>query len=145
MLVAQVSGLGRNRAGSVAAEFALVIPVFATIAFGALQVGLLTFAYNTMVSIARDDVRAMSVCSLGAEAAKAAALQRLPPWVDTNAWSIVTDTTAPDVSMTISVPTYKAMILNYVRLPLPDLTVKVTMIQEPQGFGGGSCGAASTS
>ena len=127
--------------GAAAVEFALVLPALAALMFGTLQAGLLVFTYNTMVSAARDATRSMAVCSIDAATAVARAKTYRPPWIPDAAWTISDDNAAPNATMTITVPTTTAMILSYVPFDLPTLTATVTMLEEPEGYGGGSCSA----
>ncbi len=121
-------------------EFALLVPVLVTLMFGTLQVGLLMFSYNLMVSAARDTTRAMAVCSVtDTTTAATQALASLPPWIAAGAWTITPVIGSPDVSTTISVDPAKAMIVNVIPVSFPLLTASVTMVKEPLAFGGGSC------
>ncbi len=139
MLTAICGNLRRSKTGAAAVEFALVLPAFAALMFGTIQAGMLIFSYNMMVSAARDATRAMAVCSIDAPTAKAQALGRLPPWIPSANWSVTADDTDPDATMTISVPTAQAMIISYLPFDLPTLTTTITMLKEPNGYGGGSC------
>ena len=135
-----ITAFAKSRRGAAAAEFALVLPALMLLMFGTIQAGLLVFSYNMMTSAARDAARAMAVCSITDPAlAKAQALAQLPPWIPAADWTVTADNTAPHATMTISVPSAVAMIINYVPMALPTLTTTVTMLQEPTGYGGGSC------
>lgn len=125
--------------GTSATEFALILPLLTLLTMGTLQIGLLMYSYNTMVSSARDSARAMAVCTVtDLPTAKAQALANLPAWVAASDWTI-TPVISTDVSMTISVDPAKAAIISYVPFDLGTLTTKVTMRKEPLAFGGGAC------
>lgn len=134
----------RARAGAAALEFALVLPLLLTLMLGTVQAGMMVFTYNAMVSAARDQARALAVCSVGQAEAKTNALAELASiiWVPPTSFGVSATAAAPDVSVTITVPTAKAMILNYVPFAPPSLTTTVTMEMEPLAFGGGTCGGA---
>lgn len=138
-----VKRLRHSHSGAAAVEFALVLPALALLMFGTIQAGLLVFTYNLMVNAARDATRAMAVCSVTDPlVAKSQALAELPAWVPSADWTVSADISSPTAAMTISVPTAAAMILNYVPFPLPSLSTTVTMLQEPTGYGGGSCSSS---
>lgn len=125
--------------GSSAAEFALVLPILLLLVMGTIQISMLMYSYNVMVSIARDTARAMAVCTYTDVATATAHIRRdLPPWVDPSDWTI-TPVIASDVSVTISVDPGKAAVLSYVPFSLNKLTAYVVMRKEPLAFGGGSC------
>ena len=125
--------------GASAAEFAIVLPLLLLLMLGTLQVSMLMYSYNVMVSAARDTARAMAVCTiqdLPSAIKQARYLQ--PAWIADGDW-VVTPVIASDVSLSISVDAAKAAIINYIPVDFGTLTTKVVMRKEPLAFGGGSC------
>ena len=125
--------------GASAAEFAIVLPLLLSILMGIMQMSMMMYSYNVMVSGARDTARAMAVCTitdLPAAIKQARYLQ--PPWISDDEWT-VTPVIASDVSVTISVDAAKASILSYLPFDFGTLRAKVTMRKEPLAFGGGAC------
>ncbi len=106
---------------------------------GTMQMSILMYCYNVMVSTARDTARGMAVCTYTDSATASAHIRaNLPPWVDPSAWTIV-PIIASDVSVTISVDPGKAAILRYIPFSLGTLKTSIVMRKEPLAFGGGSC------
>ena len=129
-----------SRSAAAAAEFALLVPLLATILFGTFQIGLLMWSYNQMVSAARDTTRSMAVCSVtNTMTAASNTLPLLPPWISAASWTITPVIGAPDVSTTISVDASQAMILNFVPIALGPITASVTMTKEPLAFSSVPC------
>lgn len=128
-----------GQGGASAAEFALMLPLLLTMMFGTLQVSMLMYSYNVMVSAARDATRAMAVCTITEPGqARTQSLTSKPSWLTDGDWA-TSATIGDDVSMTISVPATKAGILSYVPFGLGTLTASMTMRKEPLAFGNGSC------
>jgi len=131
-----------RRDGLAAAEFALMLPMLLIMIFGTMQMSLMMYSYNTMVSVARDTARSMAVCTVtDSTTAYQNAQQSRPPWLTENDWHVTP--TIPigqgDVSMTITVDAAKAGVLNYLPIHFGDLTTTVVMRKEPLAFGAGSC------
>ncbi len=125
--------------GASAAEFAIVLPLLLLLILGTLQIGMLMYSYNVMVSAARDTARAMAVCTITDLPTAIAQTRKLQPvWIANADW-VVTPVIASDVSLTISVTAAKAAILTYIPVNFGSLTTKVVMRKEPLAFGGGSC------
>ncbi len=117
----------------------MVLPLLLLILMGTIQMSMMMFSYNVMVSTARDTARAMAVCTIRDETdAITQARRNKPAWLTDDDWQ-VTPVIAPYVSMTISVSAAKAAILNYIPYDFGTLTTKVTMRKEPLAFGGGAC------
>lgn len=128
-----------DQSGASAAEFALILPLLLLLMLGTLQVSMLMYSYNLMVSAARDAARDIAVCTItDTDSARTQSLNSKPPWLDDADWQ-TTAKIGPDVSMAISVDSTKAAILSYVPLGLGTLTASVTMRKEPLAFGGGAC------
>jgi hypothetical protein len=94
-----------------------------------------------MISSARDTARAMAVCSVtDPVTAQGLALQNLPPWVDSGAWTVSPNFGSTDVSMTISVNPLTLMMMNYLPINFDQLSTTITLVKEPEATGtGGSC------
>lgn len=126
-------------AGASAAEFAIVLPLLLLLMLGTLQVSMLMYSYNVMVSAARDTARAMAVCTIqDLPTADKQARYLKPAWIADGDW-VVTPVIADDVSLTITVNAAKAAIINYIPVNFGTLTTKAVMRKEPLAFGGGSC------
>lgn len=125
--------------GASAAEFAIVLPMLLLLLMGTIQMSMLMYSYNVMVSAARDTARAMAVCTItDTPTAIKQARYLQPAWIADGDWQ-VSPVFGSEVSVTISVDPVKAAILSYVPFNIGMLTTKVTMIKEPLAFGGGSC------
>ncbi len=64
-----------------AAEFALVVPLFITMLFGSIEYGYVFAGYSSMQSAARLVLRQVAANTVGVDAAAAATKSHLPPWV----------------------------------------------------------------
>lgn len=125
--------------GASAAEFAMVLPLLLLILMGTVQMSMMMYSYNVMVSTARDTARAMAVCTILDEPkAISQARHNQPAWLTDEDWK-VTPVIGSDVSLKIEVSAAKAAILNYLPVDFGTLTTKVTMRKEPLAFGGGAC------
>ena len=143
MVNAAAGRLAACVSGASAAEFALILPILITMIFGTIQVSLLMYSYSRMADAARDQTRAMAVCTVtDAGTAASRALANLPAWVKPSDWTItpVIGGAGPgDVSMTISVDPAKASVVTLLPLLPGPLATHVTMRKEPLAFGGGAC------
>lgn len=115
----------RRRSGAVAAEFALIVPLLATLMFGVLQFGFAIYTYNAMETAARTGARqiAFGTNPVAAEAATRAAL---PDWVAGAA--SVTSIADDDgfTRLTVTVPGSSAALLGLVPMP-ENFTAEVAM------------------
>lgn len=121
---------GGNDAGAAAVELALVLPVALLLLMGIIQFGALLFLQNTMVNVANDVARRISVGELTSTAGETVAEERLSGWNATFAVN-VTEPTANDVQVDISVPLADAAIVDFGNLlDVGDLTAQATMRKE---------------
>ncbi len=128
--------------GTAAAEFALMLPMLLLMIFGTMQISLLMYSYNVMVTSARDTARAMAVCTItDTTGANLQAQASRPPWLSANDWQV--QPTLPvgqgDVSLAITVSAAKAALINFLPVDFGNLSTVVTMRKEPLAFGSGSC------
>ncbi len=72
----------RSRSGSVAAEFALVTPIFFSLLFGALEYGSIGYSMSSMQQAANVVARDVAVNSLTQEQAESRLARHLPSWLD---------------------------------------------------------------
>lgn len=105
-----------RRSGAVAAEFALIVPLLATLLFGVLQFGFAIYTYSAMETAARTGARqiAFGTNTATAEAATRAAL---PGWV---AGAATVSSIANDDGYTrliVTVPGSTAALLSLVPMP----------------------------
>lgn len=124
----QGRGVGQRdlgRSGAVAAEFALVVPLLATMLFGVLQFGFAIYTVNAMETAARTGARQM-VFGTDFAAAESATRAALPSWVagDATISSVVDDDGL--ARMTVSVPGASAALLGLVPMP-ENFTARVAM------------------
>jgi hypothetical protein len=85
--------------GAAAVELAFVLPVAMLLLMGAIQFGALLFLQNTMVNVANDVARRVSVGELTTTAGETLAEDRLSGWHATFSVS-VTEPTADDIRWT---------------------------------------------
>ncbi len=123
----------RDRRGSAALEFAMVLPMLVTVLIGTMQYGLLMFTYASMLDAARNATRKLAVSVASESQARTAALAVLPSWIAAARWTVTpqdTGTTGTtSVQTTISVGSSYASVLHLVPMPAT-LTVKVVMRKE---------------
>ncbi|WP_310474217.1 pilus assembly protein [Sandarakinorhabdus sp.] len=119
------SQLNLGRSGAVAAEFALIVPLMATMMFGVLQFGFAIYTVNAMETAARTGARQM-VFGTNFAVAEAATRAALPGWVASGATvsSVVDDDGL--ARMTVTVPGSSAAILGLVPMP-ENFTAHVAM------------------
>ena len=106
----------RRRSGAVAAEFALIVPLLATLMFGVLQFGFAIYTYNAMETAARTGARQIAF-GTNTAAAEAATRAALPDWV---AGAATVTSVANDDGYTrliVSVPGSTAALLSLVPMP----------------------------
>jgi len=120
------SGAGyRWRSGAVAAEFALIVPLLATLLFGVLQFGFAIYTYSAMETAARTGARQIAF-GTNAATAEAATRAALPDWV---AGAATVSSIADDdgfTRLTVTVPGSSAALLSLV--PMPEtFTAEVAM------------------
>lgn len=75
----------RNRRGSVAVEFGLVMPLFIAMFMGMLEYSFVFFTYGSMQAAARDVTRQVAVNTLSVADAADAVKDRLPGWAQGDA------------------------------------------------------------
>jgi len=123
--------LSRCRRGSVAAEFALVLPLLLLLFTGGMQYGTLLYTYNSMQTIARNGARALASGTSSVETVSAAAKAALPAWVPSGDLTVVAgDTGTNMVHMSLSLPSARATVMRL--SPMPDtIDVDVVMRREP--------------
>jgi hypothetical protein len=119
-----------NDAGAAAVELAFVLPVAVLLLMGIIQFGALLFLQNTMVNVANDVARRVSVGELTTTAGETLAEERLSGWNATFTVS-VTEPTADDIQVDISVPLADAAIVDFGDLlDTGDLTAQATVRKE---------------
>lgn len=120
----------RNDAGAAAVELAFVLPVALLLLMGIIQFGALFFLQNTMVNVANDVARRVSVGDLSTTAGAALAEERLSGWNATFTVN-VTEPTSNDILVAISVPLADAAIVDFGHLfDAGDLTAEATVRKE---------------
>ena len=120
----------RNESGAAAVELAFVLPVALLLLMGVVQFGALLFLQNTMVNVANDVARRVSVGDLTTTAGEFLAEERLSGWSATFTVN-VTEPTSNDVQVAISVPLADAAIVDFgPLLDVGDLTAEATMRKE---------------
>ncbi len=128
--------LRRNRAGAVAAEFAMVSPVLLGLMFGTVEYGLILYSYSSMQTAARDVTRQVAVNTLAIGGASAEIKSRLPTWMRNDAVISVTQTTPANAATnvyttTVTVSSSKATPLTFFTKAAPfSLQTEVEMKQE---------------
>lgn len=131
-----VASLMRNRKGSAAAEFALVLPVLTSMIFGALEFSSIFFSYSAMQSAARDVARQVAVNTIPQEGAEEAVKERLPVWMREAIDVDITQTTPNDITtnviqMRVEIPAVSATPLKlFTKSADWVLTTQVEMKQE---------------
>ncbi|MGH6920653.1 MAG: TadE/TadG family type IV pilus assembly protein [Geminicoccaceae bacterium] len=117
-------------AGAAAVELAFVLPFAMLLLMGIIQFGALLFLQNTMVNVANDVARRVSVGDLTATAGETLAEERLSGWNATFTVS-VTEPTTDDIQVDISVPLADAAIVDFGHLlDTGDLTAQATVRKE---------------
>jgi hypothetical protein len=119
-----------SEAGAAAVELAFVMPVALLLLMGIIQFGALLFLQNTMVNVANDVARRVSVGDLTTTAGEALAEERLAGWNATFTVN-VTEPTSNDIQVAISVPLADAAIVDFGHfLDAGDLTAQATVRKE---------------
>ena len=95
------SGLRKNRSGSAASEFALILPLLTTLLFGILEFGTVVYSYSAMQFAASRAAREMAVNVADDAAAMAEAKAMLPGWARDDVTISVTQTDAADANSNI--------------------------------------------
>jgi Flp pilus assembly protein TadG len=117
-------------AGAAAVELAFVLPVALLLLMGIIQFGALLFLQNTMVNVANDVARRVSVGELSATAGEALAEERLSGWNATFT-ATVTEPTPDDIQVDISVALADAAIVDFGHfLDTGDLSAQATVRKE---------------
>jgi TadE-like protein len=116
--------------GAAAVELAFVLPVALLLLMGVIQFGALLFLQNTMVNVANDVARRVSIGELTTTAGETLAEDRLSGWNATFSVS-VTEPTADDIQVDISVPLADAAIVDFGGLlDTGDLTAQAIVRKE---------------
>ena len=116
--------------GAAAVEMALVLPVALALLMGIIQFGAMLFLQNSMVNVANDVARRVSVGELGTTAGEVFAADRLSSWNATFTVN-VTEPTVDDIQVDISVPLSDAAIVDFGHLfDAGDLTAQATVRKE---------------
>ena len=119
-----------DAAGAAAIEMAFVLPVALLLLMGIIQFGALFFLQNTMVNVANDVARRVSVGDLTTTAGVTLAEERLADWNATFTVN-VTEPTSNDVQVDISVPLADAALINFGHFfDTGDLTAQATVRKE---------------
>lgn len=136
LAAARLRRLTLGRAGSVAVEFAFLVPMFTFVLFAIIEFGFVFVAYGSMHFAAANTARQVGVNSLNAAGAEVAVKSKLPAWVANAA----TVTTTPIVNanplksslrITVSAPVRTATPLPYFTLaPSWILSTSVIVRQE---------------
>jgi len=124
--------LRRSRAGAIAVEFALVVPVLATAVGGAAHYGTYYYTYNIMLTAARNGARSMAVGAATQTAAETTAKAALPKWIPADAFTVNGfDTTVNNqVWLKIKLDHNKFPVLPLAIFPTPDPIAQVFMLKE---------------
>jgi Flp pilus assembly protein TadG len=85
--------LARNRRGSAAVEFAILLPVLTTLLFGMFEVSMAMFTQSALQSAGRDVLRRVAVNTLPFASAEAAIRAQVPGWVGDELTITLTQTT----------------------------------------------------
>jgi Flp pilus assembly protein TadG len=119
-----------NEVGAAAVELAFVLPVALLLLMGIMQFGALLFLQNTMVNVANDIARRVSVGELTPTAGEILAEDRLSGWNATFTVS-VTSPTVDDIQVDIAVPLADAAVVDFGHfLDTGDLTAQATVRKE---------------
>ncbi len=116
--------------GGAAVEMAFVMPFAVLLLMGIIQFGALLFLQNTMVNVANDVARRVSVGDLTNATGKALAEDRLSGWNATFTVNVTSPTT-DDIQVDISVPLSDAAIVDFGHfLDTGNLTAQATVRKE---------------
>jgi hypothetical protein len=119
-----------SEAGAAAVELAFVLPAAMLLLMGIMQFGAMLFLQNTMVNVANDIGRRIAVGDLSNSAGEALAESRLSTWNATFTVN-VTEPTADDIQVDISVPLSEAAIVDFGHwFDAGDLTARATLRKE---------------
>lgn len=127
----------RRTEGVTAVEFALIMPVFIVIAFGAIEFSLILFTYNSAGRAAWDVTRQLATNQITTSQVSSIAQAELPSWVrasaTTTATSTSTDPTTNHYTVVISFPATAATPTKVISWAYKTLTLNATstMKQEP--------------
>lgn len=108
----------KDRRGSAAAEFALIVPVLTSMIFGALEFSSIFFSYSALQSAARDVTRQVAINTIEIDNAEEAVKARVPNWMRDDVEVEITQTTPADITtnviqMTAEVPAVSATPLQF--------------------------------
>jgi Flp pilus assembly protein TadG len=123
--------------GVSAVEFALIMPLFISVAFAAVEFALIFFTYNAAGHAAWDVARQLATNRIVTSQASAIALAELPRWVRSSATatpaSSSTDPSTNRFTVTISFPARAASPTNVMSWAYGSLTLTATssLQQEP--------------
>ena len=114
----------RNRTGSTAAEFALVLPLFVAIVFSIMEYGIVFFVYVAMQASTVSVARGLAVNDISVANAAAATKAKLPSWVAGSSTVTVTQSNAANpsvnvISINVDAPVAKATPLALFTLVTP--------------------------
>ena len=130
------AGLQRDRSGSAASEFALVLPLLTMLLFGVLEFGSIIYSFSAMQFGASNAARSFAVNTADEAAALASARAVLPGWVADDVSLQLAQTNAGDpnsniIRVTLSVNASRASVISMLtRLVDLPLTAEATTKQE---------------
>lgn len=128
--------LRHDRRGAIAAEFALVMPVFIGMFMGMMEYSTVYFTYGAMQSATRDVTRQLAVNTLLPGQAQAVIKARMPKWARGDVTVLVTQTTPTNpatnvITTQVELPIAKATpIAFYTKTQTTDIGSTVEMKQE---------------
>jgi Flp pilus assembly protein TadG len=96
-----LAALALGRAGAVAAEFALIIPLLMTLVFGSIEMGSVFFSYSAMQFQATRAARAVAVNTSAQSAAIASAKAQMPAWSRNHVTIEITQTAPTDPNINL--------------------------------------------
>ncbi len=108
----------RDRAGTTATEFALVLPLFTAMVFSVVEVGLVFFVYSDMYASAESVARQVAVNRLSVSNAVDATKAKLPAWIVNYSTVTVSQSNVADpsknlISINITAPVTKATPISF--------------------------------
>lgn len=135
-LLVCMAAVRASRAGTVAAEFGMIAPLFLTATLGTIEYGSVFFSYSAMQLGAMQASRHVAVYTATPVSVDGMVRQALPEWMRSRAGITVTQSNParPDLNMInvrVSLPAREAAILPLMTVAIPfTLQVDVTMKQE---------------